>query len=146
MATNLKARNLSIAQDRKPSTAPGEEGLLMLIRQHLWKYLGYIITQIFTASVDLGYHPRRCRSAQIMALRKPGKPDYSQPGAYRPISPLNTLGKLLDTMIARRLCFYAEYHRLLPNTKFGGDQGGQPSRSFLCLRTQLINPGIKKTS
>jgi hypothetical protein len=32
-------------------------------------------------------------------LRKPGKPDYSLPGAYRPISLLNTLGKLLEAVI-----------------------------------------------
>jgi hypothetical protein len=53
-------------------------------------------------------------------LRKPGKPDYSIPGAYRPISLLNTLGKILEAVMARRLSFWAEAYKLLPDTQFGG--------------------------
>jgi hypothetical protein len=56
----------------------------------------------------------------IVVLRKPGKPDYSAPGAYRPISPLNTLGKLLEAVMAKRLSYYAETYGLLPDTQFGG--------------------------
>jgi hypothetical protein len=44
-------------------------------------------------------------------------PDYS---AYRPICLLNTLGKLLEAVMARRLAYYAETHKLLPDTQFGG--------------------------
>jgi hypothetical protein len=51
-----------------------------------------------------------------VVLRKPGKPNYSAPEAYRPISLLNTLGKLLEVVVARRLSFLAEKHGLLPDT------------------------------
>lgn len=51
-----------------------------------------------------------------MVLRKPGKPDYLVPRAYRPISLLNTLGKLLEIVIARRLLYLAEKYGLLPDT------------------------------
>lgn len=57
---------------------------------------------------------------EIVVLRKPGKPDYSVPGAYRPISLLNTLGKLLEAVVARRLSYLTEKHGLLPDTQFGG--------------------------
>jgi hypothetical protein len=49
-------------------------------------------------------------------LRKPRKSDYSIPGAYYPISLLNTLGKLLEAVIARRLSYFAEKHGLLLDT------------------------------
>lgn len=64
----------------------------MLVWKKLWIHLKTIIVSIFTACVDLGHHPKQWRSAKIIVLRKPGKPDYTIPGAYRPISLLNTLG------------------------------------------------------
>jgi hypothetical protein len=41
----------------------------------------------------------------MVVLRQPGKPDNSLPCAYRAISLLNTLGKLLDAVTTRRLSF-----------------------------------------
>jgi hypothetical protein len=107
----------------KASTAPGEDGLPMLIWKRLWRHLSNLITRIFAASIDLGYHPQRWRSARIVVLRKPGKPDYALPGAYRPILLLNTLGKLLEAVMARRLSYYAEHYGLLPDTQFSGRPG-----------------------
>ena len=52
-------------------------------------------------------------------LRKPGKPDYTDPKAYRPISLLNTLGKALKTVMAKRVRFLAESHALLPHIQIG---------------------------
>ena len=52
-------------------------------------------------------------------LRKPGKPDYTNPKAYRPIALLNTLGKALETIVAKRVRFLAETHALLPHTQIG---------------------------
>lgn len=83
----------------KGITAPGEDDLLTPVWKYLWVHLGKLIIRIFTASITLGYHPR-WRSARIVVLRKPGKPDYSIPGAYRPISLLNTLRKLFEAVLA----------------------------------------------
>jgi hypothetical protein len=49
-------------------------------------------------------------------LRKPGKPDYLDLKAYRPIVLLNTLGKALEAIMAKRLRYIAETHALLPST------------------------------
>ncbi|KAI3093180.1 hypothetical protein CBS147333_10127 [Penicillium roqueforti] len=121
----------------KGTTAPGEDGLPTLIWKRLWKYLGNIITRIFTASIEQGYHPQRWRSARIVVLRKPGKPDYSLPGAYRPISLLNTLGKLLEAVMARRLSFFAEHYGLLPDTQFGGRPGRTTEQALLMLANAI---------
>lgn len=121
----------------KGSTAPGEEGLPMLVWKRLWRHLGNLITRIFAACIELGYQPQRWRSARIVVLRKPGKPDYSLPGAYRPISLLNTLGKLLEAVIARRLSHLAEHHGLLPDTQFGGRPGRTTEQALLILANAI---------
>lgn len=68
-----------------------------------------------------------CGAAEIK------KADYSVPGAYRPISLLKTLGKLLEAVIARRLSYLAENHGLLPDTQFGGQPGRKTEQALLVL-------------
>ncbi|CEJ62845.1 Putative Reverse transcriptase [Penicillium brasilianum] len=121
----------------KGTTAPGEDNLPMLVWKQLWTHLRSVITGIFNASVNLGYHPRQWRTAKIVVLRKPGKPDYSIPGAYRPISLLNTLGKLLEAVVARRLSHLAEKHGLLPDTQFGGRPGRTTEQALLVLSNAI---------
>ncbi|GMG17056.1 unnamed protein product [Aspergillus oryzae] len=121
----------------KPMKAPGEDGIPMLVWRQLWQWLRTEILRIFTASVNLGYYPEKWKRARIVVLRKPGKPDYTLPGAYRPISLLNTLGKVLEAVMAKRLSYYAEEYGLLPNTQFGGRPGRNPEQALLVLRNAI---------
>ncbi len=73
-----------------------------------------------------------------MVLRKPGKPDYTTPNAYRPISLLNTLGKLLESVMARRLTYYAERYNLLPDTQFGRRPGRTTEQALLILTEAIV--------
>jgi ribonuclease HI len=121
----------------KKRTAPGEDGLPTLVWSHLWPYVSSTVTRIFTASIDLGHYPQQWKAAKIVVLRKPGKSDYTSPSAFRPISLLNTLGKLLEALIARRLSYYAETHRLLPDTQFGGRPGRNTEQALLVLANSI---------
>ena len=56
----------------------------------------------------------------MVVLRKPEKPNYSILKAYKPITLLNTLAKLLSAVIVEQLMFYAEKHSLLPLNHFEG--------------------------
>jgi Endonuclease-reverse transcriptase/Reverse transcriptase (RNA-dependent DNA polymerase) len=121
----------------KGTTAPGEDGIPTLVWKQLWKYIGKKITNIFTASIELGYHPSLWKRARIVIIRKDGKTDYSVPEAYRPISLLNTLGKLLESVMAKRLSYYAETYGLLPNTQFGGRPGRNTEQALLVLTNAI---------
>jgi ribonuclease HI len=70
--------------------------------------------------MDMKYCPAKFKKSITVALRKPGKDDYSQPKSYRPIALMNTIGKILDTVLARRIQYYAERHHMLPTTHTGG--------------------------
>ena len=54
----------------------------------------------------------------MIALRKPGKPDYTIPSANWPIALLNTVAKVLSACVAEDLAQMAELHRLLPDNHF----------------------------
>ena len=54
-----------------------------------------------------------------MAVRKPGKGNYTKPGAWRPIALLCTLGKIVETATANRLREAAEEFNLLPLEQMG---------------------------
>jgi len=48
----------------------------------------------------IGYRLRKYRKAITVTLTEPGKKYYTDAAAYRPIALLNTLGKILESIIA----------------------------------------------
>jgi hypothetical protein len=70
-------------------------------------------------------------------LKKAGKRDYSNPSAYRPIALLNTLGKVLETIIAKRMRYLTEKHALLPDTQMGA-RTGRSAEAALNLFTEQV--------
>lgn len=63
--------------------------------------------------------------------------NYSVPGAYRPISLLHTLGKILEVVIARRLSFWAKTYKLLPDTQSRGRPGHNTEQVLLVLANAI---------
>lgn len=82
-----------------------------------------IITRIFNACVRIGHNPRHFQNSITVALWKDAPRDYRLPKSYRPVALLNTLGKILESIIAARISWAAEEHQLLPKTHLGGRKG-----------------------
>ena len=59
----------------------------------------------------------------MIVLRKPDKPNYEVPKAYRPIVLISTMSKVLTALITDNISQLVEQHRLLPKTHFGGRPG-----------------------
>ncbi|KAJ6436788.1 reverse transcriptase [Purpureocillium lavendulum] len=78
------------------------------------------LERLFNACLRLGYCPQHLREAITVVLRKQGKDDYTQPKSYRPIALPNTLGKVLEAIIASRLVHLADVHQLLSSRHTGG--------------------------
>jgi hypothetical protein len=75
---------------------------------------------LFNACLQQGYCPRHFKETTTVVLRKEGKDDYSQPKAYRPIALLNTLGKVMEAIVANLLAYLADTYDLLPKRHKGG--------------------------
>ena len=76
--------------------APGNDTIPNRFLKAMGTPLIEMLTRLFNACLRLSYFPRQFRQARTIVLRKPGKPNYSDPGAWRPIALLNTIGKVLE--------------------------------------------------
>jgi hypothetical protein len=93
------------------------EGLLKACGKPLYRILAALITSSFKAA----YFPRCFKTAKIILLPKPNKTtaQKSTPGAWRLISLLNSLSKIVEATFARRITNAVEAEHLLPDGQMG---------------------------
>ncbi|KAJ5413841.1 hypothetical protein N7509_000468 [Penicillium cosmopolitanum] len=109
-----------------PDKAPGEDA----IPNRVWKVLvancgnfAPIVTRIFDVCMRTGYNPSCFQTSITVTLRKGGPRDFRLPKSYRPVALINTMAKLLESIIATRISDAVELHQLLPGTHLGGRNG-----------------------
>ncbi|KAI0998540.1 hypothetical protein K3495_g9657 [Podosphaera aphanis] len=59
------------------------------------------------------------KESTTIVLRRPQKPRYDTPKSYRPIAPLNIMGKLLEKLVANRISKATKEFNLLPEEQMG---------------------------
>lgn len=100
---------------------PGPDAINQDIIIAAYKACPDVFYRVFGLLFNSGYHPKCWRQAIGAILKKPGKPDYTVPKAYRVISLLNCLGKINERIVAKRLGFLAEKtSKLLHPSQIGG--------------------------
>ncbi|KAI0993220.1 hypothetical protein K3495_g14964 [Podosphaera aphanis] len=122
---------LAEGKARGPDRIPGT--LLKQCRGSLKKEL----TKIFNACIRLGYHPRKFKESITVVIRKPQKPSYDVPKSYRPIALLNTMGKLLEKLIANQIAKMTETYNLLPDEQMGARPGRSTITAVELLTEQI---------
>ncbi|KAJ6475270.1 hypothetical protein C8R47DRAFT_926292, partial [Mycena vitilis] len=85
-----------ILWDVSMNTAPGDSEVSYKVIRWAWQDASTEIHTLIKKCLRNGFHPREWRKAIAVALRKPRKPDYSNPRAYRLIQLLECLGKILE--------------------------------------------------
>jgi ribonuclease HI len=84
--------------DFKAKKSPGTDGLKPIVLKHLPRSLILIVELIYKAMVRLHYTPLEWCKARVVFIPKPGKPDYTSPKAFRPISLTNYLLKGVEKL------------------------------------------------
>ena len=92
----------------KPWKAPEEDGLPAMVWKQVWPVVKHWVLSIFRLSLEKGTLPHQCRHAKIIPLKKPDKADYTIARAWRLISLLSTLGKVLESVVAERISHAVE--------------------------------------
>jgi hypothetical protein len=121
----------------KPWKAPGDDGVPAMVWRRLWPVVKYRVLTLFGASLRDGRVPRQWRRAKIIPLRKPDKGDYTEAKAWRPISLLSTLGKIMEAVIAERISYAVETYGLLPANHFGARKRRSAEQALLLLQEQI---------
>ena len=103
-------------------SAPGPDHITWQYLKHILSNNTYTIDILSLANACLLlYHwPRHFKESVSVIIPKPDKPAYDTPKAFRPIVLLNTLGKLIEKMIARWLQFDAVKYGILHPNQLGG--------------------------
>jgi len=127
----------------KPYKAPGPDGIPNIVLTKCADLLLNRLFQIYSAIYErkLLYEP--WKHFTTVVLRKPGKPRYDIPKAYRPIALLNTMWKVLAGIVAEHLTYYTEEYHLLPDHHFGG-RPGRTTTDALHLLTYRIKDAWRK--
>jgi hypothetical protein len=101
--------------------APGEDNILAGLLKACGKPLYQMLAALITSSFNAAYFPRRFRTAKMSVLPKPNKTvaQKATPGAWRPISLLSAVGKVIKAAFARLITDAAEAKQLLPDGQMG---------------------------
>ena len=123
----------------KSNSAPGQSQTTYQALKWTWaNNVGQNhITALMQKCLRNGYHPKPWRKAIAIALRKPNKPDYSNPRAYRLITLLECLGKVLERIVAKRLTFLAGELNLVPPNQFRGRSNSSTDNAILTFTTDI---------
>jgi hypothetical protein len=78
---------------------------------------------IVQGCIRLGHHPRVWKTAKGILLRKQGKPSYAIAKAYRVISLLSCLGKVVEKVAAIWIASYCEINGVFYRGQFGCRHG-----------------------
>lgn len=122
-----------------PDRAAGRDGLTTRVWKETWPVLQHQIHQLFSQSFKQGRLPAHWEIAKIIPLKKGNKDDYTIPKNYRPISLLATLGKILEAVIATRLAYFTEIHKLLPTNHFGARKQKSTMHAISYLQESILD-------
>ncbi|KAI0728450.1 hypothetical protein C8Q72DRAFT_756138, partial [Fomitopsis betulina] len=91
--------------DQGADKAPGLSQCPFRTIRWAWEVASDTILALMNHCLRTGYHPKEWRKAITVAIPKPGKPNYSNPRAYRLIQLLECMGKVLERIVANRLAY-----------------------------------------
>ena len=116
----IKQEVLAAIRRLKANKASDPVSIPNRILQTCIEKLADILTLLFQACAKQSYHPQAFKIANTIVLKKPsGKADYTIPKGYRPIALLNTLGKALESIMAKKITYLADKFHLLLKTQMG---------------------------
>lgn len=114
-----------------PDAVPNE--LMKLAKSEL----STILASMFNYCLKTGFYPPQWKNAITAIIRKQGKENYSEPGAYWPIALLSCISKVFETLLSRRLAHWAETNNVIAEGHTGGRRQHSTEDSFVMLTTWI---------
>src|SRR5579859_7734998 len=103
-----------------PKKAQGPDEIPNLVLKKCYNELKEHLLLLAQESFEAGHFPTIFKESTTLVLRKPKKPNYTKPNAYRPITLECTIGKVFESIMAETISYLTETYELLPACHFGG--------------------------
>ncbi|XP_047491289.1 uncharacterized protein LOC125040661 [Penaeus chinensis] len=123
---------------RFPRKAPGSSQIGRDVLIQLPDNILRAMTYLYNTSLASGYYPSPFKTALVALIPKPNK-DLTDPKNYRPISLLETLGKIFEKIINSRLRRYLDDHDLLSSKQFGFRSHRSTNDALTILTNYCLN-------
>jgi len=141
----ITARQIREAVNRlAPDKAPGPDEISNRVLKNTLPVIEYHLQTLVQASVRLRHFPKAFKHTTTVVLRKPSRPDYTKVKAYRPIALENTVGKVMESVIAEIISYLTETHELLPPRHYGGRPGRSTEDAMMILSENIHQAWKKK--
>ena len=127
------------------SSSPGPDKLI-------WHQLKIIIKNedclsriinIADVCINLGHWPKYFKVSTTIVIPKPNKLSYDHPKVFHPIVLLNTLSKLIEKVVAKRLQFIVTSNNFIHPSQLGGLKFKSTADTSIAL-THIIRSGWAK--
>jgi hypothetical protein len=122
---------------RASLNAPGPDELPYAFLKAMGPPLVRAVVLITNACWTLGHFPKSLKKARTIVIRKPNKDSYQEAGSWRPIALLSTIGKIVETLTAKKIRAVAEKHNLIPEEQMGGRSGRSTETALDLLTSQV---------
>ena len=96
---------------------------------------GTCLINLFNSCLNSASWPRT--ETRVLFLKKPLKPNYSEPSAYRPISISSHIGKLFERILNNRLKTFMLENNLIDQEQEGFMQKKNTTRSLFQLKIEF---------
>lgn len=128
----------SIIKSLKSSKSPGLDNITNRVIRQLPSSGIMLLHLIIISSLKLVYFPQVWKSANVVAIKKPGK-NTAEAKSYRPISLLSALSKIYEKTILNRLRNHIDENNIIPDDQHGFVKGKSTSHQLLRLQTHIKN-------
>ena len=118
---------------RPASKAPVPKGIPNRALKRLPKQAVSLLARIFNAVLHTHHFPQTWKHSQVISILKPGK-DQALLSSYRPISILDTIGKLFEKILLARILHVVNERGLMRDEQFGF----RPRHSTSLQLTRLV--------
>ena len=127
--------------------APGPDRLNFRALRLLWRWDQERVVALVRQCLRLGVHPHSWKTARGILLKKPSsavKRDYSMVKAYRVISLLNCLGKVVEKVAADAISSYCEAAGVLHRGQMGSRRRRSAIDAVACLIQEVHGAWAEK--
>lgn len=120
-----------------PHKAPGVDGIQNRLLRNLSRKGVVLLVKITNACLIYGYFPAAWKTAVIAPIVKAGK-SKNDPQAYRPISLLSTMAKVVEKVVHARVASFTDSNDILIPEQFGYRSGVSTSHQVARIACEAI--------